>query len=349
MKALVTGACGFIGSHMVETLARHGHEVIAADLASALAAALEDRTRFPQVCRAAGAQLVAMDLTDAGSVKDAVAGAELTFHVAAVFDYTAPERLLRAVNVDGTRNLMDALVADGSCRRVVLWGAGGIYGYPARGEVFTETSPARPVNPYLRSKWDQEKLAFGYRDRGVEVTCVRPVSPYGPRAAYGSGQLLLELARRPAVPRNLTGNVPMGHVRDLTEAALYLAQYPHADGEAYNVTDDGDLTAVSLARLVADELGTDARLLPPIPLPAMRAALSGVARLSAAAARRTGRRPIVEYDQVQYFGRDWRYSNEKLKTAGFEMTYPLPEPGIRETIRWYVDAGWIRPARWVIT
>lgn len=343
MKALVTGACGFIGSHMVETLAVGGHEVVAADLQSALDAPPEDRARWPEVCRAAGARLVALDVTDIDSVKRAVAGIELAFHVAAVFDYTAPESLLRAVNVEGTRNLLDALAADGNCRRVVNWGAGGVYGYPTPANTpFVEDQPKNPTNAYLRSKWDQELLAHSYRGRGLEVTSVRPTSPYGPRAAYGSGQMLLGLARSPVAFGNLTGNIPFGHVTDLCSAALFLAQHPGADDEAYNVTDDGRIDAIALARLVADELGKKPRILPPVPVAVTRRVLSAAARLSMALARRTKKRPLLEYDQMQYFGRDYLYSNDKLKATGFEMTWPDPEPGLRATLRWYVENDWTK-------
>jgi nucleoside-diphosphate-sugar epimerase len=344
MKTLVTGACGFIGSHMVEHLVEAGHEVMAADLPSALDAPPEDRSRFPEVCEAAGARLVPMDVTDRAMVERAVKGAELVFHIAAIFDYTVPETTLRAVNVDGTRNLMDALLKEGTCKRVVNWGAGGVYGPPVAAEgPFREDSPKRPSNPYLVSKWDQEVLAHSYRDKGLEVTSVRPISPYGPRAVYGSGQLLIGLAeqRRPPAFRNLRGNIPFGHVRDLAAAALFLADYPAADGEAYTVTDDGRLDARDLARIVADEMDSKPLILPPVPLGVMRKILSLAARASMAGARRKRKRPKLEYDQMQYFGRDWLYTNDKLKATGFEMKFPQPEPGLRATLQWYLENGWI--------
>ena len=346
MKALVTGACGFIGSHMVETLAEAGHEVIAGDLPSALDAAEDDRTRWPEVARAAGAKLVPLDLTDADTVKEAAKGVEVAFHVAAIFDYTVPEAILRKVNVEGSRTLLDGLVADGHCRRVVNWGAGGIYGIPTPELIpFVEDGPKRPGNPYLQSKWDQEQLAHSYREKGLKVTSVRPNSPYGPRAIYGSGQLLIGLAEKPVAFRNLRGNIPFGHVRDLCEAALFLSSYDGADGEAYNVTDDGRLDAVKLARLVADEVGKRPVILPPAPINSMRKILLRAAKVSMARAKKKGVRPLLEYDQMQYFGHNFLYSNEKLKKTGFQMKYPQPEPGLRETLRWYVDRGWIQPPR----
>ena len=342
MKALVTGACGFIGSHMVEVLAEMGLDVVAGDLPSALAASPEDRTRWPEVCRAAAAELVSLDLTDASTVASAVKGAEVVFHIAAVFDYMAPETLLRRVNVDGTRNLFEGLLRDGSCRRVVNWGAGGIYGIPRPGRIpFREDTSKEPGNAYLVSKWDQEVLAHSFRSSGIEVTSTRTTSPYGPRAAYGSGQILMQLADKPMAIRNMTGNIPFVHVRDLCRAALHLAEHPGADGEAYNVTDEGRIDAIELARVVADEVGKKPKVLPPLPLSALRSVLSGAARVSGAVARRRGRRPTLEYDQMQYFGYDFLYSIDKLKATGFDFEYPVPEPGLRETLRWYREHGWI--------
>lgn len=345
MKTLVTGACGFIGSHMVEVLAEAGHEVVAADLPAALTAEAADRARWPEVCEAAGARLVPLDLTDPATVSPAVRGAEIVFHIAAVFDYTAPESVLRRVNVDGTRNLFEALVREGSCRRVVNWGAGGIYGTPRPERIpFREDSAKEPGNAYLVSKWDQEVLAHSYRASGIEVTSTRTTSPYGPRALYGSGQLLLQLADKPVAIKNMTGNIPFVHVRDLCRAALHLAEHAGADGEAYNVTDEGHIDAVELARIVADELGKKPRVLPPLPLGLLRAALSGAARVSGAIAARRGSRPVLEYDQVQYFGYDFVYSIDKLLATDFSFEYPQPERGLRETLRWYREKGWI-PAR----
>lgn len=342
MKTLVTGACGFIGSHMVEVLAEAGHDVVAGDIPAALAATPEDRTRWPEVCAAAGARLVPLDLTDPSSVSSAISGAEIVFHIAAVFDYMAPESLLRRVNVEGTRTLFAALVREGSCRRVLNWGAGGIYGIPRPDRIpFREDSAKEPGNAYLVSKWDQEVLAHSYRPSGIEVTSTRTTSPYGPRAVYGSGQLLLQLAHKPIAIKNMTGNIPFVHVRDLCRAALHLAEYPRADGEAYNVTDEGRINAVELARIVADEVGKKAKVLPPLPLGALRAGLSAAAKVSAGVARRRGSRPLLEYDQVQYFGYDFVYSIDKLRATGFRFEYPVPEPGLRETLRWYRDRDWI--------
>ena len=176
----------------------------------------------------------------------------------------------------------------------------------------------------------------------MEVVTIRMSSPYGPRAAYGGAQVLLDLAVRPTVFANQRANIPFVHVRDLCRAALFLADKHEVDGEAFNVTDDGRINSIGLVRLVADELGTAASIFPAVPAPVMRGVLSGAARLSGRRARRRGTRPLLEHDQVQYFGRSYVYDNQKLKSLGFWYQWPEPEPGLRETIRWYLDRGWIQ-------
>jgi hypothetical protein len=98
---------------------------------------------------------------------------------------------------------------------------------------------------------------------------------------------------------------------------------------------------VDLARLVAAEVGKRARVLPPLPVAALRRLLSGIARIDMARAKRRGRRPLLEYDSVQYFGRDYVYSTDKLKATSFTFEYPYPEEGLRATVRWYRENGWL--------
>ena len=128
-KSLVTGACGFMGTHMVEVLAAAGHDVRATDLPSAWAG--DDRTtgRFPSVVQRLGAEIIPADLARPETLEPLVKDVDYIFHVAGVFSYKAPWALLKRVNVDGTRALLDcALRAGNGLKRVVVWGAGGIYG-----------------------------------------------------------------------------------------------------------------------------------------------------------------------------------------------------------------------------
>jgi UDP-glucose 4-epimerase len=348
--SLVLGACGGIGSHLVEVLIEAGHRVRAAD--SATAAGGDDDPRrglFPAAVGAAGAELVPVDLGDRASIARALDGVGLVFDAAA--------------NVDATQALVDALL-DGSrpgreaFARVVLIGDGGIYGLPSpeRLPVTEETPPAPPTDE-LRRRWEQERLvATAGRERGLAFTTLRPAGVYGPRLRVGGGFGLLDPAlvrlRAPgpvpvpvpvAVPSSFTARVPFVHVRDVARAALHVALDERAAGEAYNVCDDSLMSRVDFWKMVAEIRGARFVLLPPVPVEVVRPLSLAVARAVELLAEHHVARGQLPIDPVaaRAFGHDLVYSSEKLKRLGFTFRYPDARGGIEETIAWYADRGWL--------
>ena len=107
--ALVTGACGFIGSHLCEVLAEAGMMVRATDLPEVCKVDDRVRGRYPSVVRKSGAELVEADLTRPETLKGLLDGVDRVFHLGALFDYSAPFAELERVNVGGTRNLLGEL------------------------------------------------------------------------------------------------------------------------------------------------------------------------------------------------------------------------------------------------
>lgn len=129
--ALVTGACGFSGGHMVKILQEEGVPVRGTDL---------ERTRESEKVRmcqrnigldwnADGVEFVASDLLDKGSLVEVLKDVGTVYHVASLYDYSAPMEALRKVNIDGTINLCDAMLEAG-VDRVVHWSTAGVYGHP---------------------------------------------------------------------------------------------------------------------------------------------------------------------------------------------------------------------------
>jgi len=341
---LVTGACGFVGSHMVEVLHERGYPVRATDLASAYESDDPAGGLFPSVVKRLGVEFVPADLADPSSLTAVVRDVKLCFHIAAVFSYSAPFDLLERVNYDGTREVVTRLLAQTSFSKMVLWGAGGVYDLTSAMPL-TEESPIAPGNDYLRSKSMAEQLVMDYgADQGLRYSIVRPTSVYGPRGVYGAGQLLRVAARGPVAtcPSNWSYRVPFVHVRDVCQAALFLAENPATDGEAYNLVDSGELTNVEILRFVADVVGKPFVPLPPVGTGPLKAVLVPVARgLQWLAANVTHEPPLLEAPVVEYLGLDLAYSNQKLLDAGYELTYPDPRHGISDTILWYQRNGWL--------
>jgi nucleoside-diphosphate-sugar epimerase len=182
MKCVVTGAAGFIGSHLCERLVADGHEVTGIDsfvpyypraVKEGNLAALRRQPRF---------RLAELDLrTDA--LEEALAGAEVVYHLAAMagldqswtnFD------LYAACNVQATQRLLEAArLARPPLKRFVHGSTSSVYGRYACGD---ETMPTRPISPYGVTKLAAENLAFAYLDAfAVPVVVVRFFSVYGPR------------------------------------------------------------------------------------------------------------------------------------------------------------------------
>ena len=128
--SLVTGACGFMGTHMVEVLAEAGHRIRATDLASSYDHDDLKTGRSPGVLKRLNVEFVPADITKRETLDKAMEGVEYIFHIAAIFSYSAPWDLLYKVNVEGTRNILESAKLASSFKKIVLWSAGGFYRLP---------------------------------------------------------------------------------------------------------------------------------------------------------------------------------------------------------------------------
>ncbi len=341
---LVTGACGFMGTHMVEVLHEAGYPIRATDLGSAYEQDDQKAGRFPSVLKRLGVEFIPSDLTDPPSLDPVVRDVKLCFHVAAVFSYSAPFQILEKVNYQGTRELLDRLLNQATFSKLVMWGAGGVYDLDAPIPFKEDETPLAPSNSYLKSKHMAEQLVMEYgREKGLRYSIMRPTTVYGPRCVYGAGQMLRAAASGPAsaIPSNFTARIPFVHVRDVVGAAKFLAENPSSDGEVYNLNDSSELTNIDFFEFVADITGRPFVKLPPVPVEPIKKALTPLARGLQWAATKAGTQSPLEADTLDYLGRDLTYSNQKLLDAGYELIYPDARQGIADTILWYQRNGWL--------
>lgn len=337
--ALVTGACGFNGRYMVELLSKEGFHVRATDVKDDVTGEV----------RAAGAsEFVKADLTRRDGLEKLVKGVDVVFHIAALFDYLAPLEKLRLVNVEGTRNLFDALLKEGRVRRIVLWSSVAVYGIVNEKNYrlpVTEDQPLTPECPgaYDRSKREQEELALKYyRERGLPVTVIRPAPIYGPGNLYGVYNLIWFVAKGvlPFLPENAAKvSLPLVHVSDVCGAAYFLAEKEGTVGEVYNVVDDNTLNAKESLELVAALTGARPMEFPVVPLGLLARVIRQLSRVSGFVAKRRGERQKLEPDMLNYLLGNFYFSNEKLKKAGYKFRYPDRRVGLAETISWYIEKG----------
>ncbi len=258
-KVLVTGADGFIGSHLVEHLAAAGHAVRAFVLYNSFgsagwldtieASALNDVEVFPG------------DIRDPGRVKAAVAGCDRVLHLAALisipYSYLAP-RSFTDTNIGGTENVLVA-ARDASGAKVVIASTSEVYG-TAQAVPIAETHPLNAQSPYAASKVAADQLALSFhRSFGLPLTIVRPFNTYGPRQSTRAvlptiitqlvrGERRLKLgATHPTRDFSYVGD---------TAAGFALAADPaKAVGEVVNLGSDFKVSVGEAAGLIGEIMG----------------------------------------------------------------------------------------------
>jgi nucleoside-diphosphate-sugar epimerase len=341
-KFLVTGACGFSGSHMVDLLVEEGYEVIATDREDAPRRWLNPEVKF-----------IPSDLLDKRTLDKVVDSVDCIFHPAAIFNYSAPLEDLIRVNVIGTKNLLDVAVANG-VKKIVVWSTAGVYDVSKlKDEPIDENGPIGPSNNYEYSKLKQEELAMEYHISGkINVVIIRPAPIYGPRNLYGFANIVFGVAKFPVVIVPIIENRAVSvHVKDVCGAALFLSQKDEANGEVFNIVDDSDYSYSDVNILVAQFLGKPYFK---IPIKANAKRLSYVSLIAAKFSRIAnkyfpllfdlpllGILKYVEEDTARYIAFSYRFSNKKLKSFGYKLKYPDLKDGLPETIQWYKDYGYL--------
>lgn len=329
-QVLVTGACGFLGSHLVDALLNvDGLSVRATDLTEADKAFLNPKAEF-----------IPSDLCNSKSLEAVLRGVEVVYHTAALFRYSAKWEDLYAVNVKGTRHLCQTAINAGASR-LMLVSSAGVYGIPNTSPVW-ESDPKNPVNPYDRSKWEQEQIVQKICvDTKLAFTILRPAPIYGPRNRYGIGTILRMAAKGQlqVIHKNMNTLVPLVSVFDVVGAALYLTDYPAAVGEVYNVVDDSTYRKYDLLSYLAPLLETKIHY-SGISLP--RFLLKMLAAWSEWRARRDeNREPKVEKATIDLLYNNYWFSNQKLKETGYKLCVPDARFGLKDTIEWYKQHDWL--------
>lgn len=306
--ALVTGAAGFLGRHVVRRLVEGGVRVRASDRA----VSTEARVLFDSL----GVELVTAELTRPESLRPLFDGpVEQVYHLGAICNFSTPFAKLEPINVGGVRSIAE-LALEKKVRRFVHVSSTSVYGR-YRGTPFTEESPREPQEDYGRSKKAGEDQLLRAIERGLPATIVRPCTVYGPGCNDGAGKAFSRRTSIPAIPGR--GRVRLANVRveDVARALVHLAGHGDAIGQTYNVVDESRPTLEEALVLAAKTFGTrPPRLHLPLEL------LAAVARVQGAIARRRGTVPDLERDAIRYLHDDYVVDGSKLAATGFRLLHP---------------------------
>jgi NAD dependent epimerase/dehydratase len=311
LKVLITGADGFIGSHLTEALVNSGYDVRVFVCYNSFnsngwldTVSIDIKKKidfFPG------------DIRDSNGVREAMNGIDVVFHLAALiaipFSYHSPDSYIDT-NVKGTLNIIQA-ARDNKIKRVLVTSTSEVYG-TAQFVPITELHPKQPQSPYSASKIGADAIADSfYRSFDLPITIVRPFNTFGPRQSARAViptiiSQLLNGAQEIKLG-DITPTRDLLFVKDTVNGFLKIAQCDELIGHEVNIATQSEISVGDLAQQLINQINPSAKI------------ITDTIRL----------RP-EKSEVFRLFG-----SNEKLKSfTDWKQEYTLAE-GLNETIEWF--------------
>lgn len=321
MKALVTGATGFIGSHLAAELIKRGYRITC----------LVRKTSNMRWIEGIDAKIVYGDCEDESSLRGLPGDFEYIFHVAGLTKAKKREDFFCA-NVKGTENLLKAVVAKGTGLKRFLYLSSLAAAGPGRtGTAVTETTEPNPVSSYGRSKLEGEGVVLRYKDR-IPVTILRPPAVYGPRDR--DFHVFFQMVKRGFYPYWGKCYYSLLYVDDLVRGIIMAAEAKEAEGGTYFLSDSTIYTNEDIVNEITQVLDTKAVRVR-IPEPVMTI----VGRLNEILSKKVS---IISSDRLHDFKYPyWVCDPGKAKREyGFVSKITIKE-GIKWTADWYRIHQWL--------
>lgn len=258
-KILVTGADGFIGSHLTEELVRRGASVRAFVYYNSFNSWGWLDHSEPSIGKSL--DVFAGDIRDPHGVKKAMEGCEAVFHLAALiaipYSYHSPDTYVDT-NVKGTLNVVQAARELGTAR-VVVTSTSEVYG-TALSVPITEEHPLQGQSPYSASKIGADQMALSFhRSFGTPVSVIRPFNTYGPRQSARAviPTIITQIAngKRGIRLGAVHPTRDFNYVKDTVEGFLAVAQSDAAVGEVINIASNYEISVGDAARLIGEVMG----------------------------------------------------------------------------------------------
>jgi len=328
MKVLITGGTGFIGSRLAKACRAQGFEVIVLGREDAGEAEIENRSALEKQ----GIRIVLGSVTDRARIFELAVGVKVVFHLAAAqHEMNVPDQLFRAVNVEGTRNMLDASIEAG-VERFVHGSSIGVYDRNVQ-SIVDESTPLDPDNIYGVTKAEGEAVVRSFKER-IPCTIIRISETYGP-----GDRRLLKLFR--GIQKGVFFVIGNGnnihqliHVDDLVAGMLLAAKSPAAVGETFVLAGSERLTTNDMVSAVAAAVGTRPKKWRAPLWPFMLLAI-----LLETALRPLGIQPPLHRRRMDFFTKSFQISTAKAgEVLGFRAATSFAS-GTGQTARWYRSLG----------
>lgn len=257
-KVLVTGADGFIGSHLTELLLEEGYEVRALSVYNSFNYwGWLDDIKHPRL------EVVSGDVRDAAFCRHITQGCDTVFHLAALiaipYSYVAPESYVDT-NIKGTLNMCQAAL-DHNVRRLIVTSTSEVYG-TARYVPIDENHPRQPQSPYSATKIGADAIAKSfYNAFNLPVTIARPFNTYGPRQSARAiiPTIITQIANgvREIKVGDLSPTRDFNFVRDTCRGFLAIARAEGVEGEEINIATGTEVTMKQTLMKIAEIMDAD--------------------------------------------------------------------------------------------
>lgn len=310
-KVLVTGADGFIGSHLVELLVAEGFNVRAFVFYNSFNSWGWLDTLPKEIL--SQIEIFPGDIRDSNGVRVAMKDCDIVYHLAALigipFSYHSPNSYVDT-NIKGTLNIVEA-ARDLSIERVIVTSTSEVYG-TAKYIPIDEYHPRQPQSPYSASKMGADAIAESfYRSFDLPVTIVRPFNTYGPRQSARAVIPTIITQLLSGIEEIKLGDIKptrdLLYVKDTVEGFLKISQSDSLIGHDCNIATQSEISVEELANEIINQINPNAKI------------VSDEQRI----------RPSKS-EVFRLYG-----SNEKIqKFTNWNLTYTLQE-GIAETIKWF--------------
>ena len=321
MKALVTGATGFIGSHLTSELIKSGYDVTC----------LLRRSSSLRWIDALDVKKAYGDCLDRDSLYDALGGFDYIFHLAGLTK-AASVKDFYEVNVKGTENLLGAVIAKNpGVKRFIYISSLAAAGPSANGMPLSEVSKPHPVSDYGKSKLEAEYKVLNLRER-LPVTIIRPPAVYGPRDK--DFLVFFKFIKKGIFPSFGNGRYSMIYVEDLVRGIIESSRSSECAGEVFFLSDKNIYSNRDIADAISSALGKK-----PYKIRIPRIFLSLIFGITGKLGKKTG---IINIDKMKEIIHPHWVCDSSAARQRFGFA---PAASLKEGIKWTAD--WYRIHRWL--
>ncbi|MEM2907550.1 MAG: NAD(P)-dependent oxidoreductase [Candidatus Odinarchaeota archaeon] len=331
MKILITGASGFLGSHLIEHLASKGYQIIGMVRENSNIELIENLV----------SELRYADLSKPETIKSVVQGVDVVIHLAAYYTFHGSKKLYQKINVEGTEHLAEAALKN-KVKRLIYCSTTEVIG-PVPNPPADEDTEPNPVYEYGKSKLKAEETVKKYGLKGLEYTIIRPSGIYGPRNVNDVSYWTITcFAKNSLGTRFIVGSgenlVQFVHVKDVVEGfTLALEKSDKSRNQTYIISEDKAYTYNEVYKILAELTNRK---------PPCKHISKNLAKLMIAPIQ--GVNKLLGRDNFLYHVStadsvccNRAYSIEKAKRElGYRPKYDL-RSGLKETINWYMENNYI--------